>query len=79
MSPESNGLKALGCMRDCIADGVRTRKLRKVDPDVAARATWAAIHGITSLLITHKSFPWGDRKVVIGATIDAVVDGLRRR
>jgi AcrR family transcriptional regulator len=79
MSPESNGLKALGCLRACIADGVRAGKLRKVDPDVAARATWAAIHGITSLLITHKSFPWGDPKTVVAATIDVIVDGLRRR
>ena len=79
MSAESNGLKALGCLRDCIADGVRAHKLRTVDPEVAARATWAAIHGITSLLITHKGFPWGERKAVIAATIDAMVDGLRRR
>lgn len=79
MSADSNGLKALGCLRDCIADGVRARKMRKVDPDVAARAAWAACHGITSLLITHKGFPWGDRQAVIGATVDAVVDGLRRR
>ena len=79
MSPESNGLKALGCLRDCIADGVRTRKLRKVDPEVAARAAWAACHGITSLLITHKAFPWGDRRAVIAATVDGIVTGLRRR
>lgn len=79
MSPEANGLKALGCLRDCIADGVRARKLRKVDPDIAARAAWAAIHGITSLLIVHKSFPWGDQKAVINATLDALVDGLKRR
>ena len=79
MAPDSNGLRALACLRDCIADGVKARKLRKVDPDVAARAAWAAIHGITSLLIIHKSFPWGDRKAVIGATLDALVDGLKRR
>jgi AcrR family transcriptional regulator len=79
MSPESNGLKALRCLRDCIADGVRARKLRKVDPDVAARAAWAAIHGITSLLITHETFPWGDRKTLVAATIDGVIEGLRRR
>ncbi len=79
MSADSNGLKALACLRDCIADGVKARKLRKVDPEVAARAAWAAIHGITSLLIVHKSFPWGDQKAVIGATLDAIVDGLRRR
>ena len=79
MSADSNGLRALGCLRDCIADGVRARKLRKVDPDVAARAAWAAIHGVTSLLIVHKSFPWGDQKAVIAATIDALVDGLKKR
>ena len=79
MSPDSNGLKALACLRDCIADGVRARKLRKVDPDLAARAAWAAIHGITSLLIVHESFPWGDPHAVIGATIDALVDGLKKR
>jgi len=79
MSPDSNGLRALACLRDCIADGVRARKLRKVDPDVAARAAWAAIHGITSLLIVHRSFPWGDQKAVISATVDALVDGLKKR
>lgn len=79
MSPESNGLKALGCLRDCIADGIRARKLRKVDADVAARGAWAAIHGITSLLITHKGFPWGDAKAVVAATVDGVVEGLKRR
>jgi len=79
MSPDSNGLRALACLRDCIADGVRARKLRKVDPDVAARAAWAAIHGITSLLIVHTSFPWGDQKAVISATVDALVDGLKKR
>jgi AcrR family transcriptional regulator len=79
MSPDSNGLKALGCLRDCIADGVRARKLRKVDPDIAARAAWAAIHGITSLLIVHTSFPWGDQNAVINATLDALVDGLKKR
>ena len=79
VSPDSNAMRALGCLRDCIADGVRARKLRKVDPDVAARAAWAAIHGITSLLIVHRAFPWGDQQAVITATLDAVVDGLRKR
>jgi AcrR family transcriptional regulator len=78
-SPQSNGMRALACLRECIADGVKTRKLRKVDPDVAARVAWSAIHGITSLLIVHHVFPWGDQKAVIAATIDTVVEGLRRR
>jgi len=78
-SPESNGMRALGCLRDCIAAGVKEKKLRRIDPDLAARATWAALHGITSLLIVHKHFPWGDRQRVINTVLDSLVEGLRRR
>ena len=79
LSPESSGMRALATLRDTIADGVRSKQLRKVDPDVAARATWAALHGITSLLIVHDHFPWGDRHKVIQNLVDSLVDGLRRR
>ena len=76
-SPESNGMKALGFLRDCIALGVKTKKLRKVDPDIAARSTWAALHGLTTLLIVHKDFPWGDREQVIDTLLDSLINGLR--
>src|SRR5262249_37500777 len=78
-APESNGVRALGDLRDTIAAGVRAGKLRKVDPDLAARSTWAALHGITSLLIVHERFPWGDKNAVIGGLLDTLVEGLRRR
>jgi len=78
LSPESSGMRALATLRDTIADGVKAKKLRKVDPDVAARSTWAALHGITSLLIVHDHFPWGDRDRVIQNLIESVVDGLRQ-
>jgi AcrR family transcriptional regulator len=79
MSEDSNGMRALSCLRHCIVDGVRAKKLRKQDPEVAARAAWAALHGITSLLIVAKDFPWGDRQTVVTAVIDALIDGMRRR
>lgn len=79
LSPESSAMRALATLRDTIADGVKAKKLRKVDPDVAARSTWAALHGITSLLIVHDHFPWGDRDLVIQNLLDSLVDGLRRR
>lgn len=77
--PQSAGMRALGTLRDTIAAGVKAKKLRKVDPDVAARAAWAAIHGVTSLLITYPAFPWGDRDAVIKNVIDTVVEGLKSR
>src|SRR5262245_37361656 len=77
VSAESSGMRAFASLRDTIAEGVKAKKLRKVDPDVAARSTWAAIHGLTSLLIVHDHFPWGDRPRVIQSLIDSIVDGLR--
>lgn len=77
-TPDSPGMRALATLRDTIAAGVKAKKLRKVDPEVAARAAWASIHGITSLLITYPEFPWGDRDQVIKNVIDALIDGLRR-
>jgi AcrR family transcriptional regulator len=77
-TPESNGMRALGCLRDCIAGGIKAKKLKKMDADVAARAVWAAMHGITSLLIVHPSFPWGDRELVIDTVLDSIMAGLRR-
>ncbi len=78
-SPDSNGMRALASLRDCIAAGVKARKLRKIDPDLAARSTWTALHGVTSLLIVHPHFPWGDRERVIDTVLDALLDGLKRR
>ena len=76
--PESNAMRAFACLRDTIADGVKSKKLRKVDVDIAARSAWAAIHGITSLLIVHQRFPWGDQERVIQSVLDSVVNGLKR-
>lgn len=76
---KSSGMRAFAFLRDCIADGVKAKKLRNVDPEVAARAAWAGAHGITSLLIAHEHFPWGDRKAVIASVVDILVEGLRRR
>jgi AcrR family transcriptional regulator len=79
LSAESSAMRAFASLRDTIAEGVKAKKLRNVDPDVAARSTWAAIHGITSLLIVHQRFPWGDRQRVVQSLIDLIVDGLKRR
>ena len=51
-------------------------RFRRVDADLASQALWAAAHGITSLLITRSTFPWVDRRKVIGQVIDAAIDGL---
>ena len=58
---------------------IDARRFRKVDPDVTTRALWAALHGVTSLLIQMPQFTWGDQKAVVSALIDGLMDGLRPR
>jgi AcrR family transcriptional regulator len=77
VAADSNALRALGTLRSAIADCVKAKKIRRVDPDITARAFWTALHGITSALIVHGKFPWGDRDKVVRALLDALVDGVR--
>ena len=77
--PESNGMRALGILRASVDACIAAGKFRKVDPDVTARALWAAMHGITALLIQMPNFAWGDQKAIIDSVIDTAIEGLRIR
>lgn len=37
---------------------------------------WAAIHGLTSLLIAHERFPWAEREEMIDSMLKILVAGL---
>lgn len=78
-NPDSNGMRALGLLRATVVACIDARRVRKVNPDVTTRALWAALHGVTALLIQMPHFTWGDRKAVIEALLDALMDGLRPR
>jgi len=78
-SPSSQGMQAFGILRQGVADCVSAGVIRDVDPSLAASALWAGVHGITSLLISHDAFPWGDKKKVASFLIDSMVEGLKAR
>ena len=78
-NPDSNGMHALGIMRTCVAACVEARSFRPVDSDVTARALWAALHGVTALLIQMPNFAWGDQKAVVDSVVDTAIEGLRLR
>jgi AcrR family transcriptional regulator len=78
-SPTSQGMQAFGILRQGVADCVSAGVLKDVDPSLAASSMWAGIHGITSLLISHEAFPWGDRKKVIDFLIESMIEGIRAK
>ncbi len=46
---------------------------------MTTRSAWAALHGVTALLIQMPNFAWGDQKAVIESLIDITIEGLKRR
>jgi AcrR family transcriptional regulator len=78
-NPASNGMRALGIVRACVAACADAGRFRRVDADVAARALWASMHGVTALLIQMPNFAWGDQQAVVDCVIDTAVEGLKTR
>jgi len=75
----SIGSRAFDVLRSALKSCIANGDLHAPDVDVTAQALWAAVHGITSLLITMRDFPFVDRRVLVDHTIDTLVAGLRPR
>ncbi len=60
------GLRAFAALRDPIV-AIRGRDDDQVA--VIAQAIWAAVHGLTALLICKPYFPWAEREALIAAVI----------
>lgn len=73
---DSPGMQAFSFLTRGLTDCIRAGKMRAVNVELAAQTLWAGIHGVTSLLITHQTFPWAGREKVIHATVDTLVAGL---
>ncbi len=59
----------------CIEAG----QFRSGDVQVMAQSLWAAVHGITSLLVQKPMFPWASPSELVSQVIDSAVEGLRAR
>ncbi len=75
---DSPGMQAFAFLTRGLADCIKAGKLPAMNVEVASQTLWAGIHGITSLLITHDTFPWAGREKVIHSTVDTLVAGLSR-
>ena len=76
----SMGERAFGFLVRAVERCREAGLLREIDVAVASQVVWAAIHGVTSLLITinEEDFPWGETKSLIEETIGAVTRGLMK-
>jgi AcrR family transcriptional regulator len=68
--------RVLECIRRSVDECIRQGQIRKVDAETTAQAIWAALHGVTSLLVVYPDFPWADREALIDQVIDTAVEIL---
>jgi AcrR family transcriptional regulator len=73
---DSMGMRAYGFLRDSVSECVRLGRFHDTDIEMITQALWAAGHGVTSLLITKKNFPWSDADTLVSFVIDTFIDGL---
>jgi AcrR family transcriptional regulator len=71
------GSDAFQHMVDAVARAIDGGALRRdLDPFVTATGLWAAVHGITSLMISLPEFPWPDRDVLVDQVCESHLSGL---
>jgi len=56
----------------CVAEGY----FRKGDVDTMSQTMWAAMHGLTSILIGHSDFPFVERSKLIDCMTETMIKGM---
>jgi AcrR family transcriptional regulator len=78
----ARGHRGAACFRMLEAQVARVAELgllRPGDPALQAELIWAAGHGLVSLLITHRHFPWCPRESLIAGMVAMPLEGLLKR
>jgi AcrR family transcriptional regulator len=70
------GARAFQHLVDAVQQCIDAGAFRPVDPLLAATGVWAAVHGVTSLLISLPGFPWPDVETLVDHVCDIQNLGL---
>ncbi len=66
----------LGRPPRAVEQAVATGAIRPVDPLLVSLGLWAAVHGITSLLVARPGFPWPDQQGLVDHVLRTQLEGL---
>lgn len=73
----NSGMQAFDHLRQGLARSMEEGVIRRQPLELCAQTTWAMLHGLTSLLITCKTFSWVDRDLLIDNHIEQIIRSLR--
>ncbi|HVF90355.1 MAG TPA: TetR/AcrR family transcriptional regulator [Blastocatellia bacterium] len=76
MHEGSMGMNAYSHLRLGVERCVQAGLFRVTDIDLISQSMWAAVHGVTAILITKPHFPWVDKEKMISLVIDNIIEGL---
>lgn len=72
-----NGRAAFDTLRDAVAECISAGVFKNQDLELISQTLWVGVHGVTSLLIKHKEFPFVERNRLIASVLDALIRGLK--
>jgi AcrR family transcriptional regulator len=73
----SAGSRAFDALRQSVRACSENGDIHTADVEMTAQALWAGAHGVTSLFITMKGFPFFARAALVDHTIDTLMAGLK--
>ena len=73
----SVGDKVFNYLREMVSECIRHEVFREVDVETTGQVLWAAVHGVTLLLIDFPDFPWTERDELVETVINTTIAGLR--
>ena len=73
----SMGERTFNFLRSQVAECVAGGYLKKGDVDVMSQTMWAAMHGLTSILIGHSDFPFVERSRLIDCMTETMIKGMQ--
>jgi AcrR family transcriptional regulator len=73
----SIGGRAFDALRQGVRACVENGDIQAPNIDMTAQALWASVHGITSLFITMKGFPFASKAALVDHLVDMLIAGLK--
>jgi len=73
----STGQKAFEYIVRQVTRSMEHGQIKNGDIAATSQAIWAAIHGVTALLISHQDFPFVEKNILIDRVVEMTLNGLK--
>ncbi|WP_018921966.1 TetR/AcrR family transcriptional regulator [Salsuginibacillus kocurii] len=77
MGVENERAKAFEILISLVREGTESNYFIHPDERLISQMIWGQLHGITSLLITYKDFPWVQHESLIDHYLESVIKGVK--